>query len=253
MLWSSVKTGARFCISEGRDSCSNAGWGLTWGEQLCWKGTMTADKQGTEPAVRPGSKKGQKHPRLFDQEHIQRWSKLIPLYPAFVKLHLEHYVQFWTLEQINCSGFSGVSPRWSGAGTFTLWGCVEVPGSAWGQRYAGGSDCSSLAPMGRSPRRWSQALQSLVEFRSWNKRGSDFMRKILFCMKIVSHWTRFPRNVFQAPSFELLKILLDKVQSNLIWSNSWLYLEEEIGLQTFWDPFQLELSYGPVVLNSLLN
>ncbi|KFV20646.1 hypothetical protein N340_12331, partial [Tauraco erythrolophus] len=42
------------------------------------------------------------------------------------------------------------------------------------------------------------------------------LRKKLFTMRVVKHWTRFPREVVVAPSLEVFKARLDEALSNLI-------------------------------------
>jgi len=42
------------------------------------------------------------------------------------------------------------------------------------------------------------------------------MRKKLFVMRVVTHWTRLPREVVDAPSLKVFKVRSDRALSNLI-------------------------------------
>ncbi|KFP08683.1 hypothetical protein N300_02571, partial [Calypte anna] len=45
--------------------------------------------------------------------------------------------------------------------------------------------------------------------------GLDIREKF-FCLRVVRHWNRFPREVMDAPSLEVFKARLDGALSNLV-------------------------------------
>lgn len=45
------------------------------------------------------------------------------------------------------------------------------------------------------------------------------IRRNFFTMMVVRHWTKFPREVVNAPSLEVFKVRLDGGLSNLIYCN----------------------------------
>ncbi|PKU48709.1 hypothetical protein llap_1033 [Limosa lapponica baueri] len=42
------------------------------------------------------------------------------------------------------------------------------------------------------------------------------IRKKFFTMRVVEHWKRLPREVFEAPSLEIFKVRLDEALGNLV-------------------------------------
>ena len=51
---------------------------------------------------------------------------------------------------------------------------------------------------------------------NWKRVGLD-IRKKLFTVRVVRHWSRLPCGAVDAPSLEALKARLDGALSNLIW------------------------------------
>lgn len=68
-------------------------------------------------------------------------------------------------------------------------------------------------------------------------------RRSFFPHGTVKQWIRLPKEFGESPALEVFKTGLDKTLENLVWSHSWPCFEWEVGLEAYWGPFQLELSY----------
>ena len=77
---------------------------------------------------------------------------------------------------------------------------------------------------------------------SWNERFWMGVRKSFFTLRTVRQWERLPREIVQPLSLEFFKTELDRALRNLVWPHSWPWFEQEVGLETFGDLFQPELS-----------
>lgn len=62
-------------------------------------------------------------------------------------------------------------------------------------------------------------------------------------MRITKCWNK---DVVPSLSMEVFKTQLDKVLGSMVMSFWWPSLQEKVGLETFWGPFQPELSGDPV-------
>lgn len=77
--------------------------------------------------------------------------------------------------------------------------------------------------------------------------------KTRYWMRNISHmrtvkWNLLPSELMPSPTLDIFKTRLDKALSNLVQPHSWPYFEQEVGLETFWHPFQTELPYDPIIL-----
>lgn len=138
------------------------------GEQLCWKAPGHLGRQGAEhePAECPGSKEGQQHPGLCDQEQSQEMEGTD--HPLFTWHSLDSISSIMSSfgscskgkMMINWSKFSRRALRWSGLDHSPWRGWRTRASSAWGRdSFWEEPDSSPPAHKGRSAR-WSQALHS---------------------------------------------------------------------------------------------
>ena len=159
---------------------------------------------------------------------------ILSLYSAFMRPHLEYYVQFWShqhkkdmemLEQVHMSPYEG-HEDYQRAAAPPLWDWAERAGAFQpGEEKAPRRPYSGLPVPEGSYRKAGEGL--FMRAGSDRTRGNGFkleegrfrldIRNKFFTVRVVRHWNRLPREVVNAFFLEVFKAWLDGAVSNLVW------------------------------------
>lgn len=60
-------------------------------------------------------------------------------------------------------------------------------------------------------------------------------------MKVVREGKSLPGKVMDLPSLQVFRIILNEMQTNLMWPHSSAFIQWEVGPETPWGSFQTEL------------
>lgn len=126
-------------------------------------------------------------------------------------------------------------------------GCRTGAGTAWGKAASGRADSSPPAPTGRLSM-WRAKLFLAVHGGRMRYEGFRLgIGKDFFITTTARQLIRLNREAAQALFLEVFNKQLDKAMSNLVWPQTWPWLEQELGLETSRFPFQLGLYFCSVI------
>ena len=69
-----------------------------------------------------------------------------------------------------------------------------------------------------------------------------------FCLRVVTHWNRLPKEIVDTPSLEAFKARLDVALGSLVWWLATLHIAGGLKLNDHCAPFQPRPFYDSVIL-----